>query len=131
MVLKHGFVLYSGNVFTTYRKVPDLQLYMTTHLRVTSLVSDKFTVKLMTHTTQICGIFDVTNLPRHHPRFTAMLFQWSHVHCQCFLSQICRCYDCIALLPFQSINFLCDFVLQLVETAVSLTVYMIQHMFTV
>ena len=86
---------------------------------------------LMTQTTRICGIFDVANLLQYCPQFGAVLFQWSHAHCQHFSLQICRHHDFIALLPFSSHNFLSNFVLQLVETAICFTICMIQCVFSI
>ena len=62
-------------------------------------------LKLITHTMQICGIFDIVNLLQYCPWFAAMLFQWSHAHCQHFSSWICRHCDFISLLPFSSCDF--------------------------
>ena len=92
------------------------------------LVSD-VTVKLMTHTTRIRGVFDVTISLRYRPQFAAMIFQWSHAHCQHFSLWICGHCDLIALLPFSLCDFLCNFVLQLVETAVCSTILLIQYVF--
>ena len=75
--------------------------------------------------------FDIANLLQYHPQFAAMLFQWSHAHCQHFLSRICRHCNFIALLPFSSCDFLCGFVLQLVETAMCFTICMIQCVFSI
>ena len=85
----------------------------------------------MTQTTQIRVVSDVANSLRYCPRFAAMLFQWSHAHYQCFSSQIRRHHDFITLLPFLLHNFLCDFVLQQVETTVHFTICMIQCVFSI
>ena len=47
-----------------------------------------FLISVLTHTRQIYSNFDITNSSRYHARFAPMLFQWSHSHMQCFLSQI-------------------------------------------
>ena len=55
----------------------------------------------------------------YHPQFIAMLFQWSHAH-----------YKFYHYYPFNCMIF-CDFVLELVETAVCFTICMIQHVFSI
>ena len=37
-------------------------------------------VSALTHITQICHNFDITNLQQYHAGFTPMLFQWSYSH---------------------------------------------------
>ena len=58
-------------------------------------------VMLMTHTTQICSVFDIVILSL----ICWNIFQSSHVHCQHFSSWIHRCLNFMALLPFKLHNF--------------------------
>ena len=72
-------------------------------MSVLDLKDDFHSLKAMTHTTQICGIFDIANLLQYHAGFAPMLFQWSLSHMQCFLLQI-HCnflqHDFFTLDPF-------------------------------
>ena len=52
------------------------------------LVMKMLALKAITHTMQICGIFDIANLWQYRAGFAPMLFQWSHSHMQCFSLQI-------------------------------------------
>ena len=59
---------------------------------------------LMTYATRIRGFFDIAILPRYHSQFVAMLFQWSHAHCQHF----CEFTDIVILslyYPFNHVIF--------------------------
>ena len=71
----------------------------------TVLAHIKHWVMLVTHTMQICGIFDIANSLWYHPWFAAMLFQRSHAHCQHFSLQIHRNCNFITLLPFSLHDF--------------------------
>ena len=82
---------------------------------------------LMTHKTQIRGVFDVAISPRYRRRFIAM------VPCKLPVFFIVKLqtswfYHSTTLLIRW---FLHDFVLQLVETTVCFTIDMIQHMFSI
>ena len=47
-------------------------------------------LRLMTHTARIRGVFDVANSPRYRVGIAPMLFQWSHSHIARFSSRIRR-----------------------------------------
>ena len=74
-------------------------------------------------TLQICC--DITLI------LVAMLFQLPYANFQCFSLQIHRHCDLIALIHFSLHNFLFDFVLQLIETAICFTICMIQFVFSI
>ena len=91
-------------------------------------------VKAMTHTTRIRGVFDVANSLRYRTGFTPMLFQWSHSHMQCFLLRIHGDFFTVQFFcsrPFLSYNFFVQFCVATGLTTVCFTIYMIQHMFSI